>query len=229
MMNALLITQDPDYAAIFELILKRAGLTVTIEVDLEIALRKWTDKPADLILSAVTRPPFVDQVRQIRAMTIVPLILVTDRFDEALHCDLLKAGADLTLATPFSPKLLRAQVEVLIRRAGNVPVQALPTLDVVGLSLDPANRMLKIDGRQPCRLTHLEFRLLYTLMINRGQTVSNDAIIAGVWGYGGQSESSLIRGLVNRVRAKVEVDRRHPRYIHTVLGIGYKFDDQENS
>lgn len=76
-------------------------------------------------------------------------------------------------------------------------------------------------------LTHLEFRLLYTLMIHRGQVLPTETIVEQVWGYTGQGDKELVRGLVRRLRTKVEPDPGKPRYILTVAGVGYSFNQQE--
>ncbi len=83
--------------------------------------------------------------------------------------------------------------------------------------------MVESSDRPSKRLTHLEFRLLYTLMINRGQILPTDTIVERVWGYSGQGDRELVRGLISRLRAKVKLDPRNPSYILTVPGVGYSF------
>jgi DNA-binding response OmpR family regulator len=72
-------------------------------------------------------------------------------------------------------------------------------------------------------LTHLEFRLLYTLMTHAGQVIPTERIVENVWGYDGEGNRELVRGLVQRLRSKVEPDPRQPVYILTEAGIGYYF------
>jgi DNA-binding response OmpR family regulator len=224
-MYALLIAQDADEIAIFSMILQRAGLAVTTAKNLARAMHTWSERPADIILISLPEPAPQDQVQQIRAETQVPLILSINSLDEPLHCDLLKTGADLVIAPPFSAKLLIAQVTALVRRSGSVPTFSLPTLDAGGLTLDPATRTAETGGKPAQRLTHLEFRLLYTLMINRGQVLPTDTLVERVWGYAGPGDRDLVRGLVSRLRGKIEPDPRNPQYILTVSGIGYSFQD----
>ena len=114
-----------------------------------------------------------------------------------------------------------------MRRAGTVPLFSLPTLSQAGLTLDAAARTVQVTGRPPRRLTHLEFRLLYTLMSHRGQILPSDMIVERVWGYSGEGDRDLVRGLVSRLRAKVEAEPRNPLYIHTVPGVGYSFNPEE--
>jgi two-component system response regulator RegX3 len=222
-MYALLLAKDSDEAAVLSLVLQRAGLAVTTAKDLERAMQSWAERPADLILLALPGLLPQDQVRRVRAETHVPLIAVISSTDEELHYALLQAGADLVVVRPFSARLLIAQVRALLRRAGGIPLFSLPTLTVAGLTLDPATRTVEIRGRPGQRLTHLEFRLLYTLMIHRGQVLPTESIVERVWGYSGQGDRELVRGLISRLRAKLEADPRNPYYILTVSGVGYSF------
>ena len=222
-MYALLIADDPDNSAIFAAILQRAGLAVTATKDTVQALQNWPDRPADIILIDLPHHDQAELVRRVRAETIVPLILVTKTFDETLHCDLLKQGADLVLAPPISGKLLVAQLGVLLRRSSGVPSFSLPSLSSAQITLNPETRTVEVIGKAPQRLTHLEFRLLYTLMMNPGRIIPTDTIVERVWGYTGQGDRDLIRGLISRLRSKIEVDPREPQYILTHSGLGYSF------
>ena len=80
-----------------------------------------------------------------------------------------------------------------------------------------------LGDNQEKRLTQLEFRLLYTLMTNVGQIIPTDQIVEHVWGYSGEGNRELVRGLVQRLRSKVEPVPRKPEYILTEPGIGYYF------
>lgn len=222
-MYALVIADDPDEVAIYSTVLQRVGLAVTTTGDFEQAMQNWMERPADIILLALHNRPTPDHVRRVRSETLVPLVVALDTPNETVQCELLKLGADLVIAPPISARLLIAQVEVLMRRAGSIPAFSLPTLSAAGLTLDPATRIVEVDGKEPQRLTQLEFRLLYTLMMNRDQVIPTETIVERVWGYSGHGDRDLVRGLVSRLRVKVEVDPRHPAYILTIPGIGYSF------
>ena len=227
-MYALLVADDADETAIFALILQRAGMAVTQAKNLDRALANWSERPTDLIfLALLPNQSAEDLVRQVRIETLVPLVVKLSNVDENSHFNLLKLGADLVVTSPFSSKVLIAQIGVLMRRAGSVPTFSLPTLSAVGFTLDPTNRAIDVAGKPLQRLTHLEFRLLYTLMTNRNQVVPVDTIVERVWGYSGQGDRDLVRGLVSRLRQKIEIDPHKPRYILTIAGIGYEFKDPE--
>lgn len=226
-MYALLIAEDADEDAILSVVLRRVGLAVNAARNLDSAMKTWPERPADLILLALHSLSPEDQVRRVRAETEVPLVLVASGIGEELHCALLKTGADVVVVRPFSSRLLIAQVEALLRRAGGVPLFSLPTLSLGGLTLDPAARIIKVDNRPSRRLTHLEFRLLYALMTHRSQVLPTETIVERVWGYSGEGSRELVRGLISRLRAKVEPDPRQPQYILTVPGVGYSFGQRE--
>jgi DNA-binding response OmpR family regulator len=225
-MYALLVADDSDETALLSLVLQRAGLACTTSGNLERAMQTWFERPADLVMISLQEPTPLEQVRRIRAESEVPLVLIVDQITERLHYSLLEAGADLVLSRSYSDRLLVVQVRSLLRRAGGVPVFSLPTLSIAGLSLDPATRTVEVTDRPSMRLTHLEFRLLYTLMIHRGQVLPPDTIVEKVWGYSGEGDRELVRGLVSRLRSKVEVEPSKPRYIVTVPGLGYTFGSE---
>lgn len=224
-MYALLIADDPEEEAILALVLQRAGLASTAWRNLAQAMQGWSGRPADMILCAVAIPSPMEQVHRIRTETEAPLILITDPLPERLHCELLEEGADRVVMRPYSARLMIARVRTLLRRAGGLPVFSLPTLSIAGLTLDPATRTVEVEGHPPRRLTHLEFRLLHLLMIHRGQVLPTERIVERVWGYTDEADPELVRGLVSRLRTKVEADPKKPRYILTVAGMGYRFGE----
>jgi DNA-binding response OmpR family regulator len=227
-MYALLLARDADEKAVLSLVLQRAGLAVTTSNDLERALQTWPERPADLILLALSADDPLADVRRVRAETTVPIIAIVSQVGEEMHYELLEAGADLVVHRPFSARLLIAQVRALLRRAGGVPLSSLPTLTLADLTLDPATRTVQVTDQPPRRLTHLEFRLLYTLMIHRDQILPTETIVEQVWGYTGEGDKELVRGLIRRLRTKVELDPSNPRYILTVPGMGYSFNQGES-
>jgi DNA-binding response OmpR family regulator len=222
-MHTLLVTQDSDESAVLTIVLQRAGMTVTTSSTLERILQTGPGRPVDFVVMAPRESPPVAQIRRLRAQTQVPLLIVVGRVEEAAQCELLEAGADLIVPRPYSAKLLIAQIRALLRRAGGIPFFALPSLSAADLTLDPATRSVEVADQPPRRLTHLEFRLLYTLMTHQGQVLPADTLVEHVWGYTGEGNRDLVRGLVSRLRAKVEPDPRTPTYIVTVPGMGYSF------
>ena len=226
-MYALLVCDDNDETAILSLVLQRVGLAVNVTDNLERALRRWSQRPADMVVIAVRTGTPVEQVRQLRLETEVSLVIVADTPDEDTLCYALEAGADIAVARPYSTRLLISRLRALLRRSAGTPLLSLPTLSVGKLTLDPSSRDVMAEGRPPRRLTHLEFRLLYTLMIHQGQTLPTEAIVERVWGYSGEVDRTLLRSLISRLRAKVEQDPKNPRYILTIPDVGYRLQDPD--
>jgi DNA-binding response OmpR family regulator len=224
---ALLLARDGDEKAVLSVVLQRAGLAVTSANDLERAMHSWAERPADLVLLSLHDGDPLAGINRVRAETTIPVIAIVSQIGEETSCRLLESGVDLVVERPFSARLLIAQVRALLRRAGTVPLVSLPTLSIAGLTLDPATRTVQVVGGSTRRLTHLEFRLLYTLMIHGGQVLSTETIVEQVWGYSGRGDKELVRGLIRRLRTKIEHDPRHPGYILTMPGVGYSFASDE--
>jgi DNA-binding response OmpR family regulator len=181
-----------------------------------------------LLLVAMDDPStVVEDVIAVRDVTAVPLIILAEPPTEERMIAALQGGADLVLVRPVAPRLLAAYVQVQLRRFGTAPAFILPSLDLAEVVLDPATRTIEVKGQEPRRLTQLEFRLLYVLMTNRGQVIPTDQIVERVWGYSGDGDRELVRGLISRLRRKMEPNPDKPRYIETVPGIGYRFSFEE--
>jgi DNA-binding response OmpR family regulator len=224
-MQALLFSSHPDEAAVFTVILHQIGFTVRAVRSLDQAIESWPEQPSDFILISLTdeTPVSIKQISQIRAHTVVPIVFITDLLSEDIQVRFLDEGADLLITRPYNIRTLGAQIRALLRRSGSVPFFSLPTLTQKGVSLDPSDRTVKVGEAEPHKLTQLEFRLLYTLMTHPGQIIPSEQIVEHVWGYAGEGNRELVRGLVQRLRSKVEPNPREPLYILTEPGIGYSF------
>jgi DNA-binding response OmpR family regulator len=223
-MQAILVTRDNDEREILSLILRHTGVAVATTQELHRVAANWLERPADIIVVSIGDSCGLgESIEAVRAVTEVPLLIVTEPLEEKELCSLLQAGADLILSRPVAPRVLAQYTRTLLRRAGGVPSFVLPQLDLEEIQLDPATRTLVVAGQEPQRLTQLEFRLLYVLMTNRDHVVPADIIVERVWGYTGEGNRDLVRGLISRVRRKVEPNPDSPRFIQTIPGTGYLF------
>lgn len=224
-MQAVLFSPHADEANIFQVILQQAGFMVRAAQSLDQAIETWPENPADLVLIALPgehSKSFI-QIKQLRAHTAVPILLITDPLPDDNFVKYLEVGADLVVIRPYSVRGLLAQIRAVLRRSSGIPFFSLPTLTQRDVHLNPSDRTVQVGDLEPKRLTQLEFRLLYTLMIHIGQIIPTERIVESVWGYAGEGNRELVRGLVQRLRSKVEVDPRQPEYILTEVGIGYYF------
>jgi DNA-binding response OmpR family regulator len=223
-MQVLLVAHNPDERDILTYILKQAGLSVGSSIALQKVADKWLERPSDLVVVAWHDSSELSKsIITLRAVTQVPLMLIVDQPTEEQLCALLRAGVDLVLVRPVAPRVLTEYMRALLRRTRTVPTFVLPRLNVTEIKLDPDTRTVSVLGSESRRLTQLEFRLLYVLMVNRGQVIPVDVIVERVWGYTGEGSRELVRGLVSRLRRKIEPDTSSPRFIQNVPGIGYRF------
>lgn len=221
-MYALLLAHNADESAVLRLILQRAGFASRITTDLKQAIQEWQDQPSDMVLLSFKDGAAPESIRELRAQTDVPITVVTNPIGEDLHIELLDAGVDLVVFRPFSARLLIAQLRSLLRRSKGIRDSSLPSFTLGDLTLDPSVRTIQIKDGSPKHLTRLEFRLMYTLMVHGGQILATETLVENVWGYSGRGDRDLVRGLVKRLRAKVEPDPQNPRYILTIPGVGYR-------
>lgn len=224
-MQAMLFSPHIEEASVLTLLLQRVGFNVRTVHNLDQAIDAWPEQPADLVL--ITLPENISKaikhIEQVRLHTVIPICIISDPINESLQVELLEAGADIVVSRPYGIRFLHAQIKALLRRSAGIPFFSLPTLTQMDVVLDPSIRTVKVGESQAKRLTQLEFRLLYTLMTNVGQIIPTDQIVEHVWGYTGEGNRDLVRGLVQRLRSKVEPVPRNPQYILTEPGIGYYF------
>lgn len=223
-MQAVVVASDADERDLLIHVLRQTGVAVASSGDHKRVLSNWEDHPGDVMLVALGpghKP--VEITKDVRATTQVQLLIICDLVSEKILIDTLQEGADVVLTRPVSPLLIAAQTASMMRRSNAVPAYVLPTLDLGTINLDPSTRTVSVEGKEPRRLTHLEFRLLYTLMLNRGQVLPTEAIVEKVWGYTNEGNRDLVRGLVSRLRHKIEPNPGHPEFLETHPGIGYRF------
>lgn len=221
-MYALLLAHNADESAVLRLALQRAGFAARITTDLIQAVQDWSNQPADLVLLSFPEAVPLSLVSDLRAITEVPFLIIANPLVEEQHIGVLETGVDLVVFRPFSARLLIAQLRGLLRRATGLSNFSLPSFTVGELKLEPSIRTIQIQDEQPKHLTRLEFRMLYTLMMHAGQVLPTETLVEHVWGYSGRGDRDLVRGLVKRLRSKVEPDPKNPIYIFTVPGVGYK-------
>jgi DNA-binding response OmpR family regulator len=230
-MRAFIYSYHLDEAAVLQVIAQQAGFDPSLTRDIDSMIEHWPDRPADFLLLAFGEEARLnpETIDRLRSQSLVPIVVVVDRLAEDLKVRLLEAGADLVIERPFNSRFLIAQIRALMRRSAGLPFFSLPILTQSGVMIDPSTRTIQVDDGEVKRLTQLEFRLLFTLMTHAGRVLPAETLVEYVWGYSGEGNRGLVRGLVQRLRSKVEPDPANPRYILTEPGLGYRFDPfQEN-
>lgn len=156
-------------------------------------------------------------LKTIREHSKVPVIMLTARSEENDELKGFDYGADEYIAKPFSPKILVARVEALLRRSG---VQKEELLEVGGIVIDEAAHSVTVDGK-PIELSFKEYELLQYFVENKGIALSREKILNNVWNYDYFGDARTIDTHVKKLRAKL-MDKGD--YIKTVWGMGYKFE-----
>ena len=201
--------------------LTRKGYIVIEAGDGEEALDSfYADKSISLIILDVMMPKMNgwDVCREIRKNSKVPIIMLTAKSDESSELNGFECGADEYIAKPFSPKILTARVDALIRRSYSI--DSSEVTDVGGIIIDKAAHIVKIDG-QEIDLSFKEFELLTYFVDNKGLALSREKILNNVWNYDYFGDARTIDTHVKKLRKKLG-DKGD--YIKTIWGMGYKFE-----
>ena len=201
--------------------LEREGYRVIEAADgLEAMERFYEDKEIALLILDVMMPNMDGwQVcREVRQSSKVPIIMLTARSEERDELQGFELGVDEYIAKPFSPKILVARAEAVLRRAH--ALDAEQTLNAGGISVDKSAHQVKIDGTET-ELSYKEFELLTYFIENQGIALSREKILNNVWNYDYFGDARTIDTHVKKLRNKMG---RRGEYIKTVWGMGYKFE-----
>lgn len=156
--------------------------------------------------------------REVRQYSKVPIIMLTARGDEKDELQGFELGVDEYISKPFSPKILVARVEAILRRTNHLMQE--DSLECGGISIDKAAHVVKIDGNA-IELSFKEFELLTYFMENKGIALSREKILNSVWNYDYFGDARTIDTHVKKLRSKMG---EKGELIKTVWGMGYKFE-----
>ena len=148
--------------------------------------------------------------------------MLTAKSDESSELNGFECGADEYIAKPFSPKILTARVDALIRRSYSIDSSEI--IDVGGIIINKAAHIVKINDEE-IELSFKEFELLTYFMENEGIALSREKILNHVWNYDYFGDARTIDTHVKKLRAKIG---EKGDYIKTIWGMGYKFEAEEN-
>jgi DNA-binding response OmpR family regulator len=151
-----------------------------------------------------------------------PVLGLTRRGDLKTKLRAFDLGVDDILTMPFSPEELLARSIVITRRASGVDHPIVPTITLGEMEIDIVNRQVRA-GQSVVHLSGIEQSLLYLLASRAGMVVTRDDILDAIWGTDFVAESNIVDRHVRSLRIKLQNDYRHPRFIATVPGQGYRF------
>ena len=219
----LVVDDEPQIRRVLRATLASNGYEVIEADNGEDAIKAVVRGRPDLILLDVNMPGMsgLETCGKIRLSFDGPIIMVTVRNSEQDKIRALDSGADDYVVKPFAIGELVARIRAALRRSS--PAQALPKIELPGLTIDLEKRMAEVRGER-VYFTPKEFDVLRLLVVQQGKPLTHKRLLQTVWGpdYGGETEN--LRVVIRQLRKKIEKDPAHPRYILTEPWTGYRFD-----
>ena len=216
----LIVDDDANIAELIELYLTKECFQCMQAHDGEEALKKNASFQPDLILLDIMLPGIdgYDVCREIRKTSTVPIIMLTARSEERDELLGFELGVDEYISKPFSPKILVARIEAILRRRNGVATGEI--LEADGIRVDKDAHEVTVDGK-PVDLSNKEFELLTYFMENKGIALSREKILNNVWNYDYFGDARTIDTHVKKLRSKLGPKGDN---IKTIWGMGYKLE-----
>ncbi|MDX1483349.1 MAG: response regulator transcription factor [Alphaproteobacteria bacterium] len=229
--QVLVIEDNRDLADVLSLHLSDIGCEVKVMGDGMAAFHEARGRHYDLIILDLMLPGMdgIELCKRLRQQdNRVPILMLTAKSSELDRVLGLEIGADDYMTKPFSMAELLARVKVIFRRqdgAGQGQTAPAKTIAAGALAIDVAKRRVSVAGKA-VDLTAKEFDLLVAFAENPGKVWTRAQLLEQVWGPGFGGYEHTVNSHINRLRAKIEPEDAEPRYILTVWGVGYKFNDE---
>lgn len=228
MPEILVVDDEKEIADLVELYLKNEGYTVCKCTDGAQALSYIKEKEPDIAVLDVMLPDIsgFDLCRKIREAHTYPVIMLTARVEDMDKITGLTIGADDYVTKPFNPLELVARVKAQLRRYTRYNTEAREEkseIDFSGLVINKDTHACTLYD-QPVDLTPIEFSLLWFLCENRGKVLSSEELFETVWKEKYLESNNTVMVHIRRLREKLHEPARHPKFIKTVWGVGYKIE-----
>ncbi|MFH1080811.1 MAG: response regulator transcription factor [Pseudomonadota bacterium] len=226
----LIVDDEKDIVELIAYNLEQEGFTVLRAYDGQAAWEAVkTEKPSlavlDLMLPGISGLEVCKLIRRHRESESLPVIMVTAKSDQVDKILGLELGADDYLTKPFHVRELIARIRAVLRRSeGRKDPDITEMFTYRGLEIDFLSCTVTVDGNK-VGMSSREFKLLQFLTRRPGRVYSRDQLLDHVWGDETFVEPRTVDVHISRLRAAIEKDKEHPKYIMTVRGIGYKFTD----
>ena len=226
-MNILVCDDQPEIVDAIEIYLKNEGYQIFKAYDGLEAIEKLEQNQIHLIIMDVMMPR-MDGIRatlKIRESKNIPVIMLTAKSKDTDKIMGLNIGADDYVTKPFNPLELIARVKSQLRRYTKLG-SAQSTENVFqtgGLTVDDERKEVTVDG-EAVRMTPVEYKILLLLIKNAGRVYSIDQIYEQVWNEPAYSPENTVAVHIRRIREKIEINPKEPKYLKVVWGIGYKIE-----
>ncbi|MFT4726722.1 MAG: two-component system response regulator BaeR [Granulosicoccus sp.] len=231
-MNITIVEDEPKLASLLQDYLHRDGFDTTIYHDGGEALRSLVNAPPDLVLLDLMLPGTDGMTicKELRKSSNVPIIMLTARVEEIDRLLGLEVGADDYICKPFSPREVVARVKAVLRRTGGSnPTDEADTSDSTESPFQLNENTASVHiGDRACSLTAVELRLLGVMHERQGQIFNRAQLMRRMYEDNRIVSDRTIDSHVKKLRQKLEAIDQSTTYIHSVYGIGYKFEIIEN-
>jgi len=219
------VEDNREYALIGTRLLENEGFEVVAAIDGETGLGLARRHQPEVILLDVSLPGIdgFEVCRRLREFSDAYVIMVTGRTDEVDRVVGLTVGADDYVTKPFSARELAARIGAMRRRPRSAPVGT--RLEFDGLAIDAAAREVVLDGTR-LDLTKIEFDLLSKLASEPRRVFARQQLLDSVWGGDWYGDDHVVDVHMGNLRKKLGESGSRPRFIHTVRGVGFRFDSQ---
>lgn len=225
MRTVLIVDDEPQLLRALQVNLQAEGYRVLTALDGLTALAHAEAGHPDVMVLDLGLPDIngVDVITRIRRTSSIPIIVLSARHGSADKVRALDAGADDYVTKPFGLDELLARLRVAGRRLIPDIGDQGPTIDVGDFEVDLVNRKVIRDGA-PVRLTPREWAILQLLVRNPGRLITQQQMLAKIWGPGYDSETHYLRVYMGQLRRKLEADPARPKHLLTEAGMGYRFE-----
>src|ERR1700687_2450513 len=220
----LVVDDEPQITRVLRTSLSSQGYDIRVANDGETALEIMKDWTPDLVITDLSMPNMdgLELCRRLRAVTTIPIIVLSVRGEERTKVKALDAGADDYVTKPFGIEELLARVRANLRRSGTKESEQDP-IEIGHFKIDPGARSVSVKDRA-VHLTPKEFDLLVYLARHAGKVVTHRALLGAVWGGHSTEQVEYLRVFVAQLRKKLEPSPNSPRYIVTDPWVGYRFE-----
>ncbi len=220
----LVVDDEPQITRVLRTTLSAQAYDIRVANDGEMALEIMKDWTPDLIVTDLVMPNMdgVTLCKRVRAVSQMPIIVLSVRDQERTKVEALDAGADDYVTKPFHSNELLARIRANLRRTPAEP-QSLEKLSDGDFSVDLAARQVTVRG-EDVRLTPKEFELLVYLMQHARKVVNHRTLLTAVWGFENADQPEYLRVFIGQLRKKVERNPSEPKYILTEPWVGYRFE-----
>jgi len=222
--RVLVVDDEPQITRVLKTVLSSQGYQVRTAAEGESALASFTEWHPELVITDLYMPRMdgVELCRRIRAVSSVPIIVLSVKGEERTKVEALDSGADDYVTKPFGTDELLARVRAALRRSGASPEESA-SFDAGSFRVDLDARRVHIRG-QEVRLTPKEFDLFVYLARHPNRVLTHRTLLEAVWGEASQEQPEYLRVFMGQLRKKLEEDPSNPRYLVTEPWVGYRFN-----